>query len=405
MEDLNSENSIETDEEELSEIKDNKTPIIVFAKYNKYFFIIILCPIFCTISNFFDYLINEIRIINRPELLNSIVDDLCYIFAGLFYFISYFRIKFNKNNDTYSNNENNNSGVIYIYNESIINNINPYKVIILIILLSLILGINEFLYLFNGEKNIFDVRIYYLFFIPLFSILILKEKIFKHQFFSLIIAVSGIIFLIIPVCLEFEKEDIIPNIVNLIIGIMHSLFPVIIKYVSEKYYISPLKIGLLLGIIKIFINFILYIIYSLIEFHDLSFIKDCFDFLPVENKLKISIYFILYILFYIAFDLFTLLALFYFSPTLIIITDLISPFLLWIAIVIKKGGKKIEIILNPIGYLIIIFSVLIYNEIIIFNCFGLNKNTRKFVNQRINKELEGIKKNFDALIPDNYGEN
>ena len=399
MEQLNSEDTIE-EEDELSEIKDTKKPIITFAKLNKYFFILILSPIFFMLTNFFQYLIQENKIVNKSQLLDSLVDDLSYIFAGLFYFISYFKEKFNKNNEPPSNNENNNSGIIYIYNEGITYNYNPYKVILLIILLSLIIGINEILYIIITVKNVFEERICFLLFIPLFSKLILKENIFKHQYFSLLLSIIGIIFLLIPVGLKFSKEDIIPNILNFIIGILYSLFTVIIKYIIEKYYISPLKIGLLLGAIKIFINFIFYIIYSLIVFKDLSFIKDCFDFFPIENKLKISVYIILYIIFYIALNLFTLLVLFYFSPTLIMITDIIGPFLLWIAIAIKYGEEKYEVIFNPLGYLIIIFCSVIYNEIIIFNFCGLNKNTKKFINQRINKELKQIKKNKDEILSD-----
>ena len=101
-------------------------------------------------------------------------------------------------------------------------------------------------------------------------------------------------------------------------------------------------------------------------------------------------------------QLLSLLALFYFSPTLIIITDLISPFLLWISIVvIIEGLNNYEELLFQIGFLIILFSSLIYNGIIIFNFCGLNKNTKKFVNQRINKELEEIKKNQDELLFEN----
>ena len=58
-------------------------------------------------------------------------------------------------------------------------------------------------------------------------------------------------------------------------------------------------------------------------------------------------------------------------------------------------------VLNPIGFLIILFSSLIYNEIIIFNFWGLNENTKKFVNQRLNSELEEIKFIVDDLLSDN----
>ena len=398
MEQLNSEDTIDEDEEELPEMKETKRPIITFAKLNKYFFIVILCPIFCMLTNFFGLLIDEIEIIKRDELLESILSDFSYIFAGMFYFISYFRVNYNKNNDSSSNIENNNSGIVYIYNESIIYNYNPYKIIILIILLSLINGIQDILIIFINDNNFFEERLYYFFFIPLFSKLILKQNIFKHQYFSLLLAIIGNVFLFIPVCLVFKKEDIIPNILNFITGIIYPLFLVIIKFISEKYYISPLKIGLLIGIITIFIHFILYTIYSLIVYKDLTFFKDSFDFNPIENKFKISVYIILLILFNTTLNLLTLLALFYFSPTLIMITDIISPFLLWIAKTIKDGGKINELILNSIGYVIVIFSAFIYNEIIILNFCGLNKNTKTFVNQRLKKELDEIKKNKETLL-------
>ena len=155
MEKLNSEDTIETFEEdgELPEIKYNKNSKITFAKLNKYFIIPFLCPIFCFLTHYFYALCQEIKIIERTELFDSIFTDISYIIAGLFYFISYFRINYNKKNESSSNIENNNSGVIYIYNESIIDNYNPSKIIMLIILLSLIIGIYDFLSIFFDDDN------------------------------------------------------------------------------------------------------------------------------------------------------------------------------------------------------------------------------------------------------------
>ena len=131
----------------------------------------------------------------------------------------------------------------------------------------------------------------------------------------------------------------------------------------------------------------------MIKYHDLSYFNEIFDFSKVENKLNLSIYFISLFLFATTFQTLTFLAIFYFSPTLIMVTDIISPMLLWIALTIKEGEKMPEVFLKPIGYLIVLFSALIYNEILIFNFCDLNKNTKKFVNQRLNMELEELKKN------------
>ena len=52
-----------------------------------------------------------------------------------------------------------------------------------------------------------------------------------------------------------------------------------------------------------------------------------------------------------------------------------------------------DIIIYPIGYLIVVFASLIYNEITIFNCWVLSKNTNKFIKQRLYSDDSILKKN------------
>ena len=77
------------------------------------------------------------------------------------------------------------------------------------------------------------------------------------------------------------------------------------------------------------------------------------------------------------------------------VTNIMIPLFLVIAMTIFFGKTARDIVLNSIGYIITLFSTLIYNELIIFNCCDLNKNTKKFVNKRLNEELEEIKKDED----------
>ena len=221
---------------------------------------------------------------------------------------------------------------------------------------------------------------------------------YKHHYFSLSIAIIGIIVLIIPVCLKLVIDDILANIYNAIVGLSYSLFLVIFKYIIEKYYIAPLKTSLIFGIIVIITNCVGYSIYSLIKYHDFSYFEDCLDFSQVENKVTISIYFILTIIFLSILQALSFLCLFYFSPTLIMVTDMISPFLLWLVLTIQDGATIPDDILYPIAYIIILFASLIYNELIIFNCCNLNQNTKKFVSQRVYLELGDIRK--DNAITD-----
>ena len=134
----------------------------------------------------------------------------------------------------------------------------------LFLLLGLMYAIDDLLFSFIFDKLVFDEGLYYLFFIPLFSKIILKENIYKHQYFSLLIAIIGIIFIIIPICFKLSINDNAPNFLNFIKSINYPLILVIIKYMIEKYYLPPLKICLIIGIVTVIINVIGYTIYSLI---------------------------------------------------------------------------------------------------------------------------------------------
>ena len=206
MEQLNEGNEIESNEE-LPEINYINKSIISFAKCNKYFFIIFLCPIFCMLSNLFIFLFNENKKLENKEFIMSAFFCLFYFIPGLFDFVYYFKVNLNRKKDSFSNNKNNNSGIIYIYNENISNNFNPCKIILLLILLSLIIEIRSLFFNFIFGNEVFEERFF--FFIPLFSKIIFKENIYKHQYFSLIIAISWIIFLLIPVCFKLNTKDII----------------------------------------------------------------------------------------------------------------------------------------------------------------------------------------------------
>ena len=74
------------------------------------------------------------------------------------------------------------------------------------------------------------------------------------------------------------------------------------------------------------------------------------------------------------------------------VTDIISPMLLWLVTTIEDGQDLPDVVLNPIGFVIMVFSSLIYNEIIIFNFCGLGENTKKFIEQRQNEESNELRK-------------
>ena len=380
----------EEEEDEIKEVKIKKAPLITFAKLNKYYTILFICPIFSMLGNYFFSKIKKANVIKQNLFFNILHEELTYIFAGLFYFISYFRGKSNKpkNIDKNSSEETN---IKYIYNRPLVNNCSK-KVIIFCVILSCLLISDKLICIYTDKYKLFYSRFYYLLFIPLFSKLILKENLYKHQYLSLLISIIGMVIIDIPICLKITKDDLLANFINLIDGAVFPLFIVLIKFIYNKYYVMPLKTSLVLGLISLSATLIGFIIYSLIKYHDLTFFN-AFDFSNIDNKLTISIYLILVFLFSIIFQLLALLILFYFSPILLLVSEVISPFLLWIVMTIENNNKtKLELAIYPIGYIIVLFSSLIYNEIVIFNFCGLSQNTKKFVDQRMIKEISEMNK-------------
>ena len=365
MQEINEDDENEQNEE-LTEVKDKNKSLITFAKLNKLFLIPFLFAILNFLSILFEGLIDKYNVLKNPEYIKSVLYDLPNVIAGLFHFLSYFKANVDKQKKSTNKEEKTNSDINYIYNESLPPIFNTKTIIMLILLLCLMAVIDDLLWvLINPKDNVFEERLFYLFFIPLFSKIILKENIYKHQYFSLLFSLIGTIFLIIPIIFKLTKDDIIPNILNFIKGINYPLFLVITKYMVEKYYISPLKICLIIGIMTIIINLIGYTIYGLIT-DDFSFFTDCFNFSEIEKNLWTIIFLILNFLFSIASELTLFLSIFYFYPTLIMVTDIISPLFVWIAeTIIYKDEKEINISLNSIGYFIALFSSLIYNELII----------------------------------------
>ena len=58
-------------------------------------------------------------------------------------------------------------------------------------------------------------------------------------------------------------------------------------------------------------------------------------------------------------------------------------------------------IFQYIGTIILLFAILIFNEIIILNFFGLNKNTTSLIEERENKEINMIEDKFSESDEDN----
>ena len=203
----------------------------------------------------------------------------------------------------------------------------------------------------------------------------------------------AIIFTIFFVYLNYDTYEYIYDVLLFFGSFLYSLYLVLVKYMSEKRLYSPFLLLLLIGTISTIITVIGYIIYSAATVGDLRYVTNIFNcrddmYVCFGNFYdKIIIYFlinaVLQILIY--------LVCYYFSPEVFAISDIISPYLSFLSKVIEGKEKTVlKIVLNSIGYIIIILCSFIYNEIIVCNFCNLNENTWKAIVKKANEEYLGI---------------
>ena len=186
------------------------------------------------------------------------------------------------------------------------------------------------------------------------------------------------------------REDFFLNFVILLFSISYPVYIVTFKYTIEKYFISPFLLILLIGVYLLVISLSVISFSSLKNNHNLSQLSDIFDF--SENNLY---FFIAFCIGAIA-KVFFCFILLYFSPNLFILTNIVGTMLIWIYKCFTEEIKnKKYLVLEGIGHSIILLSALIYNEIIILNFCGFNKNTKKYINERKQEEEELLKKQIN----------
>ena len=235
---------------------------------------------------------------------------------------------------------------------------------------------------FKASSSLF----YYIFFYVLFSRIILGIKISNHQLFSIIIII--VCMPIIFTCYIIYEKEINKEVFTLF---LHSLYFILITALFslyntlEKKYFNQFMDSIyhLMFIVGSICATIL-IIYELITVSMFGIKKTNYNGIIYQTIDYIKEYSFLYILYFII-DVITAfiwllgiqLVIYFLSPCHIIISESLSQILTTIFKNSIKDYSLAATILIYIVYIIIIFSSLIYNEVIIINIDYLSKDTKK----------------------------
>jgi hypothetical protein len=323
--------------------------------------------------------------------LYQMINSTSLIFGGLLYFVTIIRTK--------TDNKANIGNIIggRTFSDNLIIRKKPNRLLeySIIIFMSIIITMYNVLKGYGTKHPTLEKRLYFLFFFCLINIFMFKKPIYSHQKFSLGIGFIGmaIIFTVFFFYLDYARYEYIYDVLLFFGSFLYSLYLVLVKYMAEKKYYSPFLLLLLIGTFSTVITVIGYMIYSFVTVNDLRYVTNIFhcrdDMYVCFGNYYDKI--ICYFLINAVLQVLIFLVCYYFSPEVFAISDIISPYLSFISKVIeKKNNDILNIILNSVGYIIIILCSFVYNEIIVCNFCGLNENTWKAIDQKAKEDYMGM---------------
>jgi hypothetical protein len=337
-----------------------------FLKFNLYSLSNIypfISPIFWFLRDYFSHHTDLSEDIQKKLYFSFIIffsEFLSIIGLIILYFTT--KKEEEENNKEVNNLAINSSKISLIENKTLKSKM-PIKKIIIIITIITILDIEDNMNIGDikhGGWNQDSIRALELIITSFLCNKLLNLPFYNHHLFSIIILLISGILLLLGDSVSLKLKNLLLTILNFLIF----SFEIIIESKVLKY-ISPYFLNTLKGIFGMITVSVINLFYK----------KDNFKFnILIESKH--TLFLILFIISSAFYNLFIELILHDLTPTHIAISESISSILVFL--VYNFSTKA----LNIIGYSLILFASLIYNENIILICFHLDVNTKDSISLR-----------------------
>ena len=265
----------------------------------------------------------------------------------------------------------------------------------------------KFLSFFLKNLIINNIWIFNIGFISLFDYLIMKAKLYKHQYIScIIIVLLGIAATVIGL-LEQKDNIVIKLFLCIGIEIMFSLAIVLSKFLMDHRDCSPYEVTFYEGFFSLIINSILLAIFTNIPIKDKNgTLSNLFVLTEYKGKIYIDHFiaafkdmkvgeaflFILSALGRLISNLFGHIIVKHYTSSHIILVLILGE----IGLAFKEKHEWKEIVQFSL-FVFALFILLIFTEIIEINACDLEKNTRK--NIQLREELEGDNDIREGILP------
>ena len=230
--------------------------------------------------------------------------------------------------------------------------------------------------------------------IYIMSIFILHTPFYRHNYLSLIINLIILIILVVMDQIKIFQEDnwnlqIFYTIMRLLIIVFYSFENIYAKILLSIDSISPYTILLYRGVIVGIITFIFSIIFIFVDIPDengensIVFTR----FWKIYKNKECTLYTIGIALINFIFNLHIFFIIDKFSPSHYTIATILDSFGSLLIAIFKGDIEILDFFSKFILYLILIFAGLIYDEMIILNFCGLQKNTKLFLENQSKIEM------------------
>ena len=354
--------------------------IISFGKTNIFLVLILVGALLLTSLTYVESLTKFFADINYHPVIYSMTYSLGLCLSFSFLIIYKIRNKRRKDNKLPYNTINKN---FYNSSNSTITQISFKEKFLWILLTSVI---NYIAYIFfciywMNETNFLNCWGITIIFMSLFSNLILKIKLYRHHYLSIIVVVLlGFSYNIAMD--KFSKENMKKNyhcyLVQFMTECLISLMNVMYKYLVETKYIISYEILLIEGLIEFVLGIITLIITT-----SAGIVDNFWDFIDEVDSHEIAI---LIIITLIQFLLYTteIIIIVKFSPFHVLLINILRDYILFFVFFDTKNlAASIYVVF---AICICIFMILVFIEIIELNFFGLSTMTKKNIILRSKKE-------------------
>ena len=237
-----------------------------------------------------------------------------------------------------------------------------------------------------------------------FSKLILKNRLYKHHYFSIILIIIGLFSMSVCAFEAIADYESTNWPYFLFVSVKYLLLPfedVINKILLTDEFLLPHYLMFWRGIFTLGFTGILSAIVLIphwVEFH-------YFDQFNSTSEIAIQVIMkVLYTIFSFckAFCLLKILDIF--SPQHVAFSNTAFSLYQLIKCRTKSDDNVFLMCIDFIFLLVIVFATLVFNEAIIINAFGLNQNTKKGFIKKANLELQDMGKSYDSDDEDNSGD-